>query len=141
MDQLRTAVSLRLYSLATSLTVFPDNTSSAIIVLNSSVYVFLLDILWTLPSLVISIYKTLFSVHSYILTSLKLTQHDVSNLTGVSVETLRRIENGRVIPKHETLDLLSPILKEDLNQLLLTYRIDNYYKFKRVINSIESKLL
>ncbi|CCQ94114.1 Transcriptional regulator, XRE family [[Clostridium] ultunense Esp] len=71
---------------------------------------------------------------------LKLTQHDVSNLTGVSVETLRKIENGRVIPKHETLDLLSPILKEDLNQLLLNYRIDNYYKFKRVINSIESKL-
>ena len=37
LDQLRTAVSLRLYSRATSLTDCPDNTSSAIIVLNSSV--------------------------------------------------------------------------------------------------------
>lgn len=71
---------------------------------------------------------------------LKLTQSDVLKLTGISFETLRKIENGRVLPKHETLDLLSPILKEDLNQLLLNYRIDNYYKFKRVINSIESKL-
>lgn len=71
---------------------------------------------------------------------LNLTQCDVSKLTGISVEALRKIENGKVVPKFETLDLLSPILKEDLNQLLLSYRIANYHKFEQVINSMEYKL-
>lgn len=71
---------------------------------------------------------------------LNLTQKDVSLSSGINVDTLRKIENGKVIPKQETLDLLSSVLKEDLNQVLLNYRLDHYSEFHKVKNRIERKL-
>ncbi|WP_343231683.1 helix-turn-helix domain-containing protein [Tissierella simiarum] len=71
---------------------------------------------------------------------LNLTQKEVTLITGVNIDTLRKIENGKVIPKHETLDLMSLALKEDLNPLLLKYRIDNYSEFHEMKNKIEYKL-
>lgn len=72
--------------------------------------------------------------------NLKLTQNDVSKLTKVNTDTLRKIENGKVMPKQETLDLLSTVLKKDLNSVLLKYRLDDYLKFKELKNKIETKL-
>ena len=71
--------------------------------------------------------------------SLDLTQNDVSKLSGVHVDTLRKIEKGKVVPQQETLDLLSSVLKTDLNKLLLNYRFHDYYAFEELKNRIESK--
>lgn len=73
-------------------------------------------------------------------TNLELTQKDVCKLSGIHVDTLRKIENGKVIPTQQTLDLLSPILKKDLNQLLLNYRLNNYPAFEEIKNRLESKI-
>lgn len=72
--------------------------------------------------------------------SLDLTQNDVSKLSGVHVDTLRKIEKGKVVPQQETLDLLSSVLKTDLNKLLLNYRFHDYYAFEELKNRIESKI-
>lgn len=47
-----------------------------------------------------------------------LTQEDVSSMINISRDTLRRIENGNVIPKFETLELLSCLYKTDLLEVL-----------------------
>lgn len=64
--------------------------------------------------------------------SIKLTQKKVSEMSGINEDTLRRIENGLVIPKYETLELLSNIYKLDLIKILLDYKSDvsicNIYK-------------
>ncbi len=52
----------------------------------------------------------------------KFTQAHVSRLCGINIDTLRRIENAQVIPKYETLELLSGVYKYDLLKLLITYR-------------------
>lgn len=52
----------------------------------------------------------------------KLTQSNVSKRCGINCDTLRKIENGIVIPKYETLELLSKIYKVDTLQLLAIYR-------------------
>lgn len=72
--------------------------------------------------------------------TLGFSQDEVEELSGVNAQTLRRIENGKVIPKQETLEFLSPIYKMDLNNLLLKYRIDDYSSFNNIKNNIESKL-
>ncbi|ADH61665.1 transcriptional regulator, XRE family [Thermoanaerobacter mathranii subsp. mathranii str. A3] len=72
--------------------------------------------------------------------SLRLTQKDVADQTLISTDTLRRIENGKVMPKHETLDLMSVIFKRDLNELLLKYRLKDYSSFYKIKTSIEDKL-
>lgn len=54
--------------------------------------------------------------------SCSLTQSDVSNFSGVHVDTLRKIENGLVIPKYETLQYLSDIYKIDLLELLIDHK-------------------
>lgn len=72
--------------------------------------------------------------------ALGFSQDSVEELSGVNVQTLRRIENGKVIPKQETLEFLSPVYKIDLNNLLLRYRIDGYSSFNNIKNNIESKL-
>lgn len=72
--------------------------------------------------------------------SLNLTQRNVSKLTGVNVDTLRKIENGKVIPKQETLDSISIALKKDLNCLLLKYRLNDYQGLIQLKNNIELKL-
>jgi len=72
--------------------------------------------------------------------SLGLSQIDVSEKAFISRDTLRKIENGKVIPKQETLDLLSNLYKKDLNDVLLKYRLKDYFAFSKIKNSIENKL-
>ncbi len=72
--------------------------------------------------------------------SLRLTQKDIADQAFINIDTLRRIENGKVVPKQETLDLMSVILKRDLNEVLLKYRLKDYSAFCTIKNSIESKL-
>lgn len=71
--------------------------------------------------------------------NLNLTQKNLSSLTDIHVDTLRKIENGKVTPSQSTLEILSPILKTDLNQLLLKYRLNNYYKLEEITNRLETK--
>lgn len=72
--------------------------------------------------------------------SLNLTQKEVADLAYIDPVTLRRIENGKVIPKLETLELLSPIYKQDLIDLLIKYRFDDYLAFYEIKKRIESKI-
>ena len=53
---------------------------------------------------------------------LGLSQTDIQDNAGVSVDALRRIEKGEVIPRYETLELLSSIYKQDLLELLKSSR-------------------
>lgn len=63
----------------------------------------------------------------------RLTQLDVSALCGVNRDTLRRIEQGTVIPKYETLELLTQAYKTDvvkmMNQHRLKHRLNKYEVF------------
>ena len=68
------------------------------------------------------------------------TQSDVSELSNITTETLRKIENGKIIPRYTTLELLSSTLKKDINQILLNYRIPKYKEFYKIKDIIESKL-
>lgn len=70
---------------------------------------------------------------------LKLTQSDVSEATGVNIETIRRIEAGKVLPRLDTLEYLSPALKEDLQSMLMKCRLDDYAVFLEIQNRIEQK--
>lgn len=72
--------------------------------------------------------------------SLELTQNDLSILSNIHTDTLRKIENGKVLPSQETLDLLSPVLKKDLNKLLLNYRFHDYHAFEEIKNRLEIKI-
>ncbi len=56
--------------------------------------------------------------------SLGLSQVEIQNKAGVSADALRRIEKGEVIPRYETMELLSSIYKEDLLVLLKNARVD-----------------
>jgi|GEM_PF-612920 len=51
-----------------------------------------------------------------------LTQSEVSKSAGVHEDSLRKIENGLVIPKYETLQYLSDIYKIDLLELLIEHK-------------------
>ena len=53
------------------------------------------------------------------------TQKYVCSASNISIDTIRKIENGKVTPNQITLELLSPVLKVDLNELLLKYRFKN----------------
>lgn len=72
--------------------------------------------------------------------NLNYTQQIVSDLTTLSMDTLRKIENGKVTPNHITLELLSHVLKIDLNQLLLNYRFENYIFINDLVTRIDLKL-
>lgn len=72
--------------------------------------------------------------------NLGFTQKYISELSGIHVDTLRKIENGKTCPVQETLDLLSPILNKDLNQLLLNYRLNDYLAFEEIQNRLEFKI-
>lgn len=76
---------------------------------------------------------------SSIRNNLNLSQKSLSTLSNVHVDTLRKIENGKVTPTQVTLDILSIVLKTDLNTLFLTYRLNNYLQIKEIINKVESK--
>lgn len=69
--------------------------------------------------------------------SLGLTQKDISDETYINVDTLRKIENGKVTPKQDTLEIISPILKKDLNKVLLKHRLPNYNEYNNIENIIE----
>lgn len=72
--------------------------------------------------------------------SLNFTQNEVAERTNINAKTIRRIENGKVLPKLDTLEILSPILKNDLISLLIQYRLDDYSVFHDIKNKIESKI-
>lgn len=70
---------------------------------------------------------------------LSLSKLDVYKLTGISTETIRRVEYGKVIPKFETLDLLSEVYKKDVVKLFIDYRLRDYSYFNELLNRIELK--
>lgn len=61
-------------------------------------------------------------------------------MASITTETLRKIENGKVLPTHTTLEILSTHLKTDLNSKLLNYRISDYNLYLETENEIEFKL-
>lgn len=71
---------------------------------------------------------------------MQYTQQQVSDISGIHVDTLRKIENGKVTPVQETLDILSIAFKKDLNTLLLEFRLNDYSSFKNIKKELESKL-
>lgn len=70
---------------------------------------------------------------------LKLSQKAVSTATGVHQDTLRRIENGRVIPKYETIEVLSVLYKTDLLLLLKSLRSD--YELENLYVKMDKAIL
>lgn len=54
----------------------------------------------------------------------KLTQTYVNEKTGINNDTIRRIENGEVIPKYETLAILSTVYKVDLVKKSTEFRVE-----------------
>ncbi|WP_350343414.1 helix-turn-helix transcriptional regulator [Proteinivorax tanatarense] len=67
----------------------------------------------------------------------KLTQCEVSDLSGVNVETVKRLEQGKVTPKLDTLESLSPILKYDLSKLLAEFRVKDFSKYSQTKQKVE----
>ncbi|WP_350342931.1 helix-turn-helix transcriptional regulator [Proteinivorax tanatarense] len=51
-------------------------------------------------------------------------QLDVEQIVAISADTIRRIEAGQVIPRYETLELLSLVYKQDLLDVLKSYRCE-----------------
>ncbi|NLY47063.1 MAG: helix-turn-helix transcriptional regulator [Tissierella sp.] len=72
--------------------------------------------------------------------TLKLKQIYITEVTGIGDKTIRRIESGKVLPKLDTLEILSSVYKEDLVSLLIEYRLDDYSVFLEIKNKIELKL-
>lgn len=58
--------------------------------------------------------------------SLGYSQPDVQALVGVSADSIRRIESGSVVPRYDTLELLSVAYKEDLLELLKSCRSNKF---------------
>lgn len=50
--------------------------------------------------------------------SLGMTQQAIQDMVGINVDSIRRIENGEVIPRYDTLELLTVVYKSDLLDLL-----------------------
>lgn len=63
-----------------------------------------------------------------------ITQKEISEQSGIHIDTLRRIENGFVIPKYETLEHLSIYYKSDLFELL------NQTRSNLLLNSLYEEL-
>lgn len=53
---------------------------------------------------------------------LNLTQQDVSDVSGINLDTLRKIENGYVVPRYDTLEILSIVYKTDILEVFKNYR-------------------
>ncbi|WMM25004.1 helix-turn-helix transcriptional regulator [Tissierella sp. MB52-C2] len=58
---------------------------------------------------------------------------------GKIVSSIRKIETGKYLPSYEILEDLSNILKVDLNQTILNYRIDDFKASNEIVDSTESK--
>ncbi|MDF2804355.1 MAG: transcriptional regulator, family [Anaerocolumna sp.] len=68
-----------------------------------------------------------------------LSQSKVKDMTGIHEDTLRKLENGLVIPKYETIEILSVLYKCDLLKVLENYRKDeNFYKYYKRMDLIIS---
>ncbi|HBG00749.1 MAG TPA: hypothetical protein DDW87_04130, partial [Firmicutes bacterium] len=70
--------------------------------------------------------------------SLGYTQEQVARASRLATDTLRRIENGEVVPRYDTLAHLSLTYKKDLLALLASYSnandlFDLYYRFDDLI--------
>lgn len=70
--------------------------------------------------------------------SLNLTQMEVEERSSVNIETLRRLEQGKVVPKYETIEYLSRVYKHDLLLVFSLHRTsqimyDFYGKLDEVI--------
>lgn len=61
--------------------------------------------------------------------SLGYTREYVSKYTGINSDTIRKIEKGIVIPRFETLELLSNLYKINLLQLLDQYKSNTYLTY------------
>ena len=59
-------------------------------------------------------------------TRLGFSQAYVQEIVGVSIDTIRKIESGRVVPRYDTLELLSVAYKEDLLDLLKNSRSNKF---------------
>jgi transcriptional regulator with XRE-family HTH domain len=59
-------------------------------------------------------------------TSLGFSQADVQRTVAVSIDTIRKIESGRVVPRYDTLELLSVAYKRDLLELLKGCRSNKF---------------
>lgn len=58
--------------------------------------------------------------------SLGFSQAYVQEIVGVSIDTIRKIESGRVVPRYDTLELLSVAYKQDLLELLKNCRANKF---------------
>ena len=72
---------------------------------------------------------------------LSLTQKQVVDLALIDERTLRRMEQGKVIPKLETLEVLSVIYNTDLVSVIIESRISDYSKLVQTQRNIDLKLL
>lgn len=71
-----------------------------------------------------------------------MSQEKVSKITSLSTETLRKIENGYVLPRYDTLEYLSRAYKIDLLNVLKSFRYSNelfsfYHKIDTVIMNFD----
>ncbi|MBF4692875.1 helix-turn-helix domain-containing protein [Fusibacter ferrireducens] len=53
-----------------------------------------------------------------------ISQAQVRDIVGLNEDTLRKIEHGNVLPRYDTLELMSLVYKEDLLKLLQSYRVN-----------------
>ena len=72
--------------------------------------------------------------------NLKLSQADVFDRIGINPESMRRMENGYVLPKFETLDLLSEVYKIDVCAIFLKHRISDFNSYELIKSELESKM-
>lgn len=69
--------------------------------------------------------------------SLSLSQAQVSDKTGINIDTIRKIENGYSFPKYETLAHLSLCYKINLHNLLSEYLTSNLlYDFLKKLDKL-----
>jgi len=67
--------------------------------------------------------------------SLGFTQENVVTGTGLSGETLRKLENGMVVPRYDTIEMLSLFYKTDLQAVLNNYKSSSeLIKFYEIID-------
>lgn len=74
------------------------------------------------------------------------SQQDVSRLSGLNRDTLRRLEQGEVIPRYDTLELLSSVYKIDLLDQLKHFRSSNrlysyYQRLDQLISNFDINIL
>ena len=74
-------------------------------------------------------------------TNLGLTQLEVRNKTGVSTDTLWRIEKGKTIPRFDTLIVLSVVYKKNLLELYSKHRITYGYIYGGTVEKLDDMIV